>query len=60
MTQAEVLYYRERAQEERDRAAASTDEYESEIHGKLAALYERLIRHEDPQRPLLGIICRGH
>jgi hypothetical protein len=60
MFPADVHYYRDRAQEERDRAAACTDEYAAEVHGKLAALYEGLITHEEPRRPTLSIVCRGH
>ena len=60
MTTDEVDYYRERAQEERDRAGACTDEFAAEVHEKLATLYEDLIAHGRPPRPRLGIVCRGH
>ena len=60
MTSDEVSYYRERAKEERDRAAVSTDEFAAEVHEKLATLYEDLVSHSGQRRPTLSIVCRGH
>lgn len=56
MSPEELLYYRERALIERQRAAESTNPYVIGIHQKLAALYEKLIEHEEVARPTLRIV----
>ena len=48
----ELLYYRERAFIERQRAAESTNPHAIEIHQKLADLYERLVELEQAPRPV--------
>ena len=47
MSPEELLYYRERALIERQRAAESTNPYVIEIHQKLADLYDKLVEHEE-------------
>ena len=52
----ELLYYRERALIERQRAAESTNPHAGEIHRKLAELYEMLLDLEQQPQPTLSIV----
>lgn len=54
MTHEELIYYRERALIERQRAAESTNSHAIEIHEELAALYDRLVAME--ATPTLHIV----
>lgn len=51
----ELLYYRERALIERQRAAESTNPHAGEIHRKLADLYESLIDLEQKPQPIRSV-----
>lgn len=58
MSPEDLEYYRERARDERVRAAAAGSEAAAEIHVTLAALYEQLIELEDShKRPNLSIVA---
>lgn len=54
MSPEELMYYRERALIEGQRAAESTNLHVIEIHEKLAALYDRLV--EMKATPTLHIV----
>ena len=57
MSQEELEYYRNRARTEAELAATSTNRQVAEIHRKLAALYEELVRVEEGPRKSLGMVA---
>lgn len=54
MSSDDVMYYRQRAMVERERAKASSNTNVAEIHEELARLYEALVEHKS-LRPKLSI-----
>ena len=55
MSPRELSYYRERAKEERARAAEAASEHASDIHLQMACIYEKLVEL-DRQRPKLTLV----
>jgi len=53
----DIIYYRERAKTERERAKASNNADIADIHEELARLYDALIEHET-LRPALHIVTK--
>ena len=57
MSPEELAYYRNRADVERELASKSTNPHVTEIHTKLADLYEKLVAIEEGPRPTLSIVA---
>jgi hypothetical protein len=56
MSPNELLYYRERAEVERQRATEAANPLAAEIHLELASLYERLVKLDEVPKPKLPIV----
>lgn len=56
MTADEIVYYRQRAATERQRAQEATHPSAAEIHEKMAVIYERLVDLDRLPNPKLHLV----
>jgi len=56
MSPDDLRYYRERAEAERQRAAATANPKVAQLHLELASIYEKLLKLEQTPRPVLHVV----